>query len=342
MFLRGRRPLVSVCIPTYNGLPYLEECLASIRAQTVSDIEILIIDDASSDGTPGFVERLKRREPRLRFYRNRRNLGLVGNWNRCAARARGRWVKFVFQDDTLEPECLQRLIEVSRPGVPMTACVRALRFEDGVSPDVKRMYRRHLAEHNLSRRFPGRTWIPARAFAGLMVRHPVHNCVGEPTAVLFRRSVFRRYGLFNADMVNICDWEYMARVAVNGGLCFTPQTLATFRVHPRSASAVNRSRRLFRAEVLDEVILRHELAHAPGFAPVRKAAAASLPRVDLGESLAIAAQRAAAKALFLRRDADAREGWRDAVRRYPRIAQAPPARDGAEPLEVARDLWAER
>lgn len=332
---------MSVCIPTYNGKRYIEECLDSVLAQTHSDFELLVLDDASRDGTADSVERRLGGDPRLRLLRNPRTLGLVGNWNRCVRLARGAWVKFVFQDDTLEPDCLSRLLRAARPGVPLVACRRELRIEDGVSPAVRRMYRRHIAEHSLQRRFPGRSFIPPREFARLMLRHPVQNCVGEPTAVMIRRSAFARLGLFNPDLVNICDWEFFARVAVNEGLCFADETLASFRVHPGAASSFNRRRRAFQAEVVDELILRHELAHAPAFEPVRREARRARPRVDLAGSLAAAGRRSLAQARRpeLGPAAAAKRALQAAVRSYPRLSDGFPALDDRRRLAVARGLW---
>ena len=101
MSLPRNQPLVSVCIPAYNGMAYLKDCLDSLLAQSFRDFELLIVDDASTDGTPEFVRQYLRREPRLRFYRNRANLGLVPNWSRCVRLARGEWLKFVFENSFL-------------------------------------------------------------------------------------------------------------------------------------------------------------------------------------------------------------------------------------------------
>lgn len=108
-------PYVSVCIPTYNGGKYIRECIESILVQTYSDFEILIVDDKSSDETIEVVEEFAKRDKRIRIVRNQQNLGLVKNWNRCVELSEGEWIKFLFQDDLLAPDCIEELINACQP-----------------------------------------------------------------------------------------------------------------------------------------------------------------------------------------------------------------------------------
>ena len=107
--------IVSVCIPTYNGSLFLRECLDSVLNQTFQDIEVVVVDDVSTDDTVSIVEEYMRSDKRVRLFVNKKNLGLVQNWNRCVDLAKGEWVKFVFQDDIIMPSCISRMLEVSRP-----------------------------------------------------------------------------------------------------------------------------------------------------------------------------------------------------------------------------------
>lgn len=314
-------PRVSLAVPTFNGARHLAECLDSALAQTFGDFELLIVDDASSDATRDLAAAYAARDRRVRLENNPRRLGLVGNWNRAAALARGEWIKFLFQDDLIRPDCLRRMLAAAGPRDALIACRRDVAYE-GVPAWERRLYERHLAEHSLVRRFPGSARIPARAFAALLLRFPAYNCVGEPTAWLLRAAALRRHGPFKEDFVNLCDWELCARLAVHHGLRYVDEPLAVFRVHPAGESARNRRRRRYRAEVIDDILLRHDLAYDPAFAPVRRLAAALKPPADLEASLAWAlrvARRDAAR--FARHrslpDAGAPAAWRWALARRP-------------------------
>ena len=74
---------VSVCVPTYNAGSYLEEALSSALAQTCRDIEVLVVDNCSTDGTQAMVTELASHDARIRYVRNSTNFGMVANFNRC-------------------------------------------------------------------------------------------------------------------------------------------------------------------------------------------------------------------------------------------------------------------
>ena len=80
-------PTVSICIPTYRRLKYLKEAVAAAQAQTLRDIEVLISDDGDSEELRGWAENAVRGDPRVRYRRNEKNLGLGGNWNECVNRS---------------------------------------------------------------------------------------------------------------------------------------------------------------------------------------------------------------------------------------------------------------
>jgi len=107
-------PLVSICVPAYKGAAFLEECLSSALAQTYGDFELLVVDDDSPDATLEIAQQYASHDARVRVVRNPNNLGLVGNWNECVRLSRGEWIKFLFQDDLLEPQCLEQMLAVAR------------------------------------------------------------------------------------------------------------------------------------------------------------------------------------------------------------------------------------
>src|SRR5437867_7541627 len=108
------KPTICVCIPTYNGSKFLKQSMESVLSQTYSDFEVVISDDCSSDTTMEILEQFRRKEPRIKIYRNKENIGYVRNWNKCLELAEGEWIKFLFQDDLLESKCIERLLNVYR------------------------------------------------------------------------------------------------------------------------------------------------------------------------------------------------------------------------------------
>ena len=97
----------------YNGAAHLSACLESVSSQTVADFEAVLVDDGSTDGTVEMAENYSRRDSRFRLYRNQQNLGLIRNWCKAVDYAGGEWIKFLFQDDLLEPMCLEKMLSAT-------------------------------------------------------------------------------------------------------------------------------------------------------------------------------------------------------------------------------------
>ncbi|HEY0098744.1 MAG TPA: glycosyltransferase family 2 protein, partial [Pyrinomonadaceae bacterium] len=272
--MMSRRPTVSICIPTFNGAKYLHQAIESALAQSLTDFELLIVDDASTDDTLSIAQAFARRDARIRVHQNSRRLGLGGNWNRCLELAGGEWIKFLFQDDYLAPECVARMYELgSARGATLVACDRDFVFEEGVPASFRELFLRYVSEHNLSVRFPGNQGhISNIEFAALVAEYPTENCIGEPTSVMFLRSACGRFGSFNTDLGQLIDWEYWMRIGVNEGLCFLDEPLAAFRLHRQAATLSNQSESGIRVVGVDALIIRHELVYNPFYEPVRVAA----------------------------------------------------------------------
>jgi glycosyltransferase involved in cell wall biosynthesis len=102
---------VSILIPVYNRSKYIAECIQSAWDQTFTDIEIVIVDNASDDGTWEICVKYAALDNRVRIFRNKTNIGPVRNWIRCAQEARGEYSKILFSDDLLEPDCVAQMLQ---------------------------------------------------------------------------------------------------------------------------------------------------------------------------------------------------------------------------------------
>jgi glycosyltransferase involved in cell wall biosynthesis len=275
-------PKVSVCVPTYNGAQYLRPCLESVLSQSFDDYELVIVDDRSSDDTVDIVREYGALDSRIRLVENSSNLGLVGNWNRCIDLARANWLKFVFQDDVLAPNCIADMIAATPSGYPVISSARDFIFDTSVTEQDKRPY---LANRTLIEAiYSDRNSMSGREFCDVTLDNIAANLVGEPTAVLLRVDVFRRFGRFDDRLLTYCDAEYWTRVICHTGTLHIPDVLANFRVHRGATSAINVANRAFRSSVLDKLIIRHEIAFADVYRPLRSAAADRRPPLDLIES----------------------------------------------------------
>lgn len=103
-------PLVSILIPVFNREKYIAECIESAKNQSISDIEIIIVDNASTDKTPEICQKYAEEDSRIRYFQNSSNIGPVRNWLACTSKARGVYSKILWSDDVIEPLFLERLL----------------------------------------------------------------------------------------------------------------------------------------------------------------------------------------------------------------------------------------
>jgi glycosyltransferase involved in cell wall biosynthesis len=111
-------PLVSVGLFVYNGERFLEQALQSILNQTFTDFELIISDNASTDRTSELAKAYSKRDERIRYYRNEKNMGAGWNARRVYELSTGRYFKQAAVDDLIEPDFLRQCVEVleSDPG----------------------------------------------------------------------------------------------------------------------------------------------------------------------------------------------------------------------------------
>jgi glycosyltransferase involved in cell wall biosynthesis len=234
-------PAVSLCMPTWNGASYVADALRSAIAQTFRDLELLVVDDGSTDGTLQIVAGFD--DPRLRVVRNTQRLGLPGNWNRCLGLARGEYVKFLFQDDLLEPWALERLVDALRaaPEASLAFGRRSIRHENGgartpllLGDAYPELQRRFYAAARGGVRGEDLVRTALREGRDLTV-----NVLGEPSFVLLRTGAALRAGGFDPSYRQLVDWDLWLRLGRDAVLVFVDETVGTFRVHDGGQSVRN-------------------------------------------------------------------------------------------------------
>lgn len=203
--------LVTVVLPTYNGSQYVEQAINSILAQTHTDLEVLVIDDGSTDRTCEVITAVT--DPRLSLIRQA-NTGVAGARNAGLNRARGELVAFLDQDDAWLPQKLSRQIAVfDDPAIGLVGSlmtyVGSTGRELGTSGEIADAQQERIAAARL---------MP---FA--------------PSSMIARADVLRELGGFDADLVRtvapIDDLDLVARVARTHRVVTVPERLGFYRVH---------------------------------------------------------------------------------------------------------------
>lgn len=108
----GKEPKLTIGLPVHNGERYLRFAIDSLLAQTYSDFELLISDNASTDNTMLICQEYAARDPRIRYYRNMENIGAAANFNKLFQLSRGDYFKWAAADDVVSPTFLEKCIEM--------------------------------------------------------------------------------------------------------------------------------------------------------------------------------------------------------------------------------------
>jgi hypothetical protein len=218
------RPKVSVLVTTYNHAPFVRECLDSLTAQSFRDLEIIITDDASSDGTPDLIQAwLDETHSPARFLRNPVNRGICANRNTAISLAGGEFLCSLSGDDAYEPERIARQVECFAGRAPDVAVVYSdMRMIDARGRDLNisfldyRLGKEPAPENSVFDRLLRDCFVPAPA---AMIRRTCLDAVGPYDETLFYE-----------------DYDMWLRLSARFRFCFLPGCLLRYRILPTSMS----------------------------------------------------------------------------------------------------------
>lgn len=218
-------PLVSVCIPTYNYGKLIPDAVRSVLSQSCSDFELIIVDNASTDATADLIKTFTDSDPRIRFFRNAVNVGIVKNFNLALQYAKGRFVKMLCADDLLAPSALEKSLALiqSDPAVSLVTTGRLL-VDSRLRPVG------YLSYCSKGGSTDGGKVIDRCLFGT--------NYVGEPSAVLFRRE--QALPGFDESYPHLLDLAMWFRLLEQGKLACTPEPLVYIRQHKDQVTKDNR------------------------------------------------------------------------------------------------------
>ena len=213
-----KNPLVSVIIPAYNAEKYLEEAVRSIIEQTYQDIEVLIIDDCSSDQTLALAYNLAAGDSRIRVIENQQNLGIGGNRDKGIDQAKGKYICWQDADDISMPDRIRSQVEYleSRPQVGIVGGF--IKFFDKDGDGSTRRY----AEDDESLR--------SDIFR--------YNPVAQP-ASMARAVCYEKVGGYDPSLKVSEDLEMMFRIGEQFEFANLQQVVIKYRQLPTSLTAAN-------------------------------------------------------------------------------------------------------
>ena len=205
---------VSVVVPTRNRSRLLAVTLRGVLRQTGVDLEVIVVDEASTDDTPALLAGLG--DPRVRTVRHETPRGVSTARNRGAAEARGDWVAFTDDDDLWAPDKLARQLHAAK------ATGRDWSYTGSV---------------NIGEGFGGVHGRPPPPPEEVVAALPHYNAIpGGGSNVVVRREALRRAGPFDTRLRNTEDWELWIRLAKAGPPAWACSPLLAYRVHASNSS----------------------------------------------------------------------------------------------------------
>ena len=216
---------VTIGLPVYNGQNYLAETMESLLAQTYTDFELVISDNASTDRTETICREYAVRDERIRYYRQEENVGASANYNRVFELARGVYFKWAAHDDLLAPTYLERCVAVldSDPDVVL-AYTQAKAIDD--QGQVVKVYP---GKHHFSAAAPRE-----RFYEFVLDPHPVVAVFG-----LMRRDVLGRTRLIGKYAGS--DRPLLSELSLLGKFYEVPEHLFFYRFHEEQSWGGNKS-----------------------------------------------------------------------------------------------------
>ncbi len=229
--MEALEPLISIGLPVYNGENFLKEALECLLDQTFKNIEIIILDNASEDATAVIGQTYALKNPKVKYFRQERNVGAGPNYNACFERARGKYFKWHAHDDLLAPDYLERCVALLERHSETVLCHSSTRIVDSEGDEIEI----HRIGANASD--PN----PARRFSNVLLHRGdrLFEIYG-----LIRSEALAQTRLFESHALS--DRALLARLALLGTFRKIEEPLFISRCHPqqctwRHASAQERS-----------------------------------------------------------------------------------------------------
>lgn len=217
-------PIVTIGMPVHNGARYIREALDSVLIQTFRDYELIISDNASDDDTESICMDYRSKDPRIRYVRQKHNLGAHNNFNFVTQNARGHLFTWLAHDDILEPAFLEKTVQFmsDNPNAVLVASDFGLIDQDGAPTGVEHLIsiRQQIAWENRISEF---------------FKYPISNvffCIYGLTRTEACKSVLRSVG--QPKMFAGSELPFLARFAILGEVSSIPLVLRKYRKHPSS------------------------------------------------------------------------------------------------------------
>jgi glycosyltransferase involved in cell wall biosynthesis len=237
-----RNPTLSVIMSNYNHAKYIGEALEAILSQSFRPIEVIVIDDASTDNSVEIIEQFVKRDPIVHLIRNEKNMGVVYNANKLLELAKGDYVYFAAADDKILPGFFEKSMNLLMQYPQAGLCCSDPVYFDGLTDDS--------TEHRLYLSDVPRYFSSTKVVETM--RQRLFHIAGHTSII--KRSAMIEAGRLIPELKWHCDWFALLVIAFRYGICYIPKPLAALRVSSNSYSASGTRQWTTQREVLSHML----------------------------------------------------------------------------------------
>jgi glycosyltransferase involved in cell wall biosynthesis len=233
-----KNPLVSILLCTYNGAQFVEAQLETVCNQTYKNLEIIIVDDCSTDSTLEILNKFAKQDSRICLFQNEYNLGYNKNFNKAIHLAKGEFIAFCDQDDLWEEKKIEILLNAWPENKPLIYS-DSVRFEGDLN-------KKACKKNDLYRRFEG---DDPRKLA-------IFNTISGH-ALMIKRDFVKWVVPFPEHI--FYDWWMAVVAAANGGVAYVDEILVYQRTHNHNVSFGEQAHKGFKSkkEAFNDLVTKH-------------------------------------------------------------------------------------
>jgi glycosyltransferase involved in cell wall biosynthesis len=228
--------LVSVLMASFNHERYISEAIESVLKQSFSDLELIIVDDCSTDGSKQLILDYQAKDNRVHAFFHKENMGIAKTVNHALDVAKGRFISFIGSDDLWVPKKLELQLEVLRKNEDM------LVWSEGDIIDAE--------GNEVGKNFSELNQRSNKPVNGRIYRELIHENYIFGQSLIFKRD-FCQDLRFNATLRYLSDYQFMVDMGYLHDFLFVPESLAKYRIHGKNTICRDRN-----GWLLDRILIR--------------------------------------------------------------------------------------
>lgn len=226
--------LISIVLPVYNGEKYLRESIESVIAQTYRTWELLILDDCSTDKSAGIAKEYEKKDSRIRYYRNEKNLRLPRNLNKGFSLAKGKYLTWTSDDNRFRANALEKMYEALQENNDAQFVFASCRIIDGDGKEIEYI----MVDESSKKKIKG--------------MNPVGACF------MYTRKAYEQVGEYDPELTLVEDFDYWQRLYAKYGAVIITDILYEYRWHDGALTSTMRKETFNR--VLEKTLLKNRAA----------------------------------------------------------------------------------